>query len=75
VGGKGGGVDGEEVWRLLGLGALVVVEDACVRDCRVLGVCTVGTIGYSVGDKCEGRRADMVTGWRKRGGGKDRGRE
>jgi hypothetical protein len=27
----------------------VVVEGACVRDCRGLGLCIVGTVGYSVG--------------------------
>jgi hypothetical protein len=44
---------GEEEWELLSFGTLcvfgdssiVVVEGACVRDCRGLGVCTVGTIG------------------------------
>jgi hypothetical protein len=42
-----------EVWRLLGFGPLcvfgclygVVVESACVRDFRGLGLCRVGTVG------------------------------
>jgi hypothetical protein len=51
---RGGGVGREEVWGLLGFGALVyivynfaiVVVGACVRDCRRLGVCKVGTKAY-----------------------------
>jgi hypothetical protein len=41
---------GEEIWGMLSFVALVcisnvVVEGACVRDCRVWGVCTVGRAG------------------------------
>jgi hypothetical protein len=50
-GGKGGA--GEEVWELLGFVAFVcvwcistvVVEDACVRDCRRLRMYMVGAVG------------------------------
>jgi hypothetical protein len=40
----------EELWGLLGFVAFecissVVVEDACIRDCRGLGVCMVDTVG------------------------------
>jgi hypothetical protein len=52
----------------------VIVEGAFVGDCRGLGVCTVGMVCLSVGGKCVGRRAKVVTGWgRQRRGGKDRG--
>jgi hypothetical protein len=54
----------------------VVVEDACVRDCRGLGVCMVDTIGYSVGGECVQGRSNVMTVWgRQRGGREDRGRE
>jgi hypothetical protein len=56
--GKGGtkidsGKVGGEVWRLLGFVALVCIwvyffccsGGYCVRDCRELVVCTVGTVG------------------------------
>jgi hypothetical protein len=44
---------GQEKWGLLsfvvivcvGCLSAVVVEGACVRDCRVLGVCIIGTLG------------------------------
>jgi hypothetical protein len=29
--------------------SVVVVEGACVRDCRGLGLCTVGTLDWSEG--------------------------
>jgi hypothetical protein len=32
--------------------SVVVVEGACVRDCRGLGFCTVGTVGLSAGGDC-----------------------
>jgi hypothetical protein len=34
----------------------------CVRDCRGLGLCKVGIVGYSVGDECEAGRDTLVTG-------------
>jgi hypothetical protein len=36
--------------------SVVVLEGACVRDCRSLGWCKVGIVGWSVGDECEGGR-------------------
>jgi hypothetical protein len=60
---------GKEKWGLLGFVALVcgcisvVVEGACVRDCRGLGLCQVGTVGWSVGGECAGGRGSVVTGW------------
>jgi hypothetical protein len=50
-GGKSGEWVGKELWGLLGLwplcvfGYIFVVEGACVRDCRRLGLCKVGTVG------------------------------
>jgi hypothetical protein len=51
--GSGVGEWGKAVQGLLFLGSLcvfgsisvVVVEDACVRDCRGLGLCKVGIVG------------------------------
>jgi hypothetical protein len=40
----------------------VVVEHACVRDCRVLGLCKVAIVGWSAGDECVGGRGNLVTG-------------
>jgi hypothetical protein len=34
--------------------SVVVVEGACVRDCRELGLCKVGIVGWSAGDECVG---------------------
>jgi hypothetical protein len=31
--------------------SVVVVEGACVRDCRGLGLCKVGIVGWSVDDE------------------------
>jgi hypothetical protein len=45
----------------------VVVEGACVRDCRGLGLCKDGIIGWSVGDRCVGGRSSLVTGWGRMG--------
>jgi hypothetical protein len=54
----------------------VVVKDACVRDCRGLGLYTVGIVGYSVGGECVGGRASMVTGCGRIGGrSEDKGRK
>jgi hypothetical protein len=39
----------------------VVEEGVCVRDCRVLGLCQVGIVIWSVGDECGG--GCLVTGW------------
>jgi hypothetical protein len=33
---------------------IVVVESACVSDCRDLRLCKVGIVGWSVGDECVG---------------------
>jgi hypothetical protein len=54
---KGGGQKGVSGWEkryggcwilwplcVLGCISAVVVEDACVRDCKGLGVCIVGTV-------------------------------
>jgi hypothetical protein len=43
--------------------SVVVVEGACVRDCRGLGLCIVGIVGWSAGDECVGRRGSLETGW------------
>jgi hypothetical protein len=40
-----------------------VVEDDCVRDCRVLWICKIGIVVLSVGNECEGGRGRLVTGW------------
>jgi hypothetical protein len=54
----------------------VVVEGAYVRDCRVLGFCKVGIVGWSVGDECVGGKGSLVTGWGRMGGeGEGWGRE
>jgi hypothetical protein len=44
---------------------VVVVEGACVRNCRRLGLCKVGIFSLSVGDECVGGRGSLVTGWRR----------
>jgi hypothetical protein len=36
--------------------SVVVVEGACVRDCRVLGLCAVGTVSEPAGGECAGGR-------------------
>jgi hypothetical protein len=41
--------------------SVVVVEGTCIWDCRGLGLCLVGTIGYSVGGECVGGRGNVVT--------------
>jgi hypothetical protein len=33
----------------------------------VLGLCKVGTVGWSAGGECVGRRGSLVTGWRRMG--------
>jgi hypothetical protein len=53
---------GEEAWGLLSFVAFVCVwvyfyccsRGCCVRDCKWLGLCTVGTVGQSVGGECVG---------------------
>jgi hypothetical protein len=71
---------GDEFWCLLGFVSLVCgwvyflccSGGCCVRDCRGLGFCIVGTVGCSVGDDCVRGRGSMVTGWgRMVGGGED----
>jgi hypothetical protein len=37
----------------------------CVRDCRRLGLCKVGVVGWTAGDECVGGRGSLVTGWRR----------
>jgi hypothetical protein len=39
--------------------SVVVVEGACVRDCRGLRLCKV----WSAGVECVGERGSLVTGW------------
>jgi hypothetical protein len=41
----------------------VVVEGACGRGCRGLGLCKVGIVSWSVGDECVGGRGSLATGW------------
>jgi hypothetical protein len=73
--GMWGGRMGKAVWRLLSLWSLcvfgyisvVVEEGICVKDCRGLGLCKVGTVGCSVGDKCKGGRGSLVTSWGRMG--------
>jgi hypothetical protein len=56
--------------------SVVVEEGACVRDCRVWGLCKVGIVGWSVGDEYEGGSGSLVTDWRRMGGeGEGWGRE
>jgi hypothetical protein len=78
------GLGWEEVWVLLGFVALcvfwyisvVVVEGACVRDYKGVGLCIVGTVGKSTGGECVRGRGSVVTGWGRIGGrGEDRGRK
>jgi hypothetical protein len=35
----------------------------CVKDCRGLGLCKVGIVGWSVGGEYEGGRGSLVTEW------------
>jgi hypothetical protein len=35
---------------------------ACVRDCRGLGLCKIGIVGWSAGDECVGGRGSLVLG-------------
>jgi hypothetical protein len=71
----GSGVSGEAVWGYWFLWSLcvfgcisVVVEGACVKDCRGLGLYTVGIVGWSAGDECIGGRGSLVIGWGRMGG-------
>jgi hypothetical protein len=48
---------------LFGCISVVVVEGACVRDCRSLELCKVGIVGWSVGDECIGGRGSLLTCW------------
>jgi hypothetical protein len=50
------------LWSLCVFGYIVVEEGVCVRDCRGLGLCKVGIVVCSVGDKCEGGRGSLVIG-------------
>jgi hypothetical protein len=55
--------------------SVVVVEGACVRDCRGLDFCTVATVGQSASGECVGGRGSVVTSWGNRGGGGEDGGE
>jgi hypothetical protein len=48
--------------------SVLIVEGACVRDCKGLGLCKVGIVGWSVSDEFVGGRGSLVTGWRRMGG-------
>jgi hypothetical protein len=53
----------------------VVVQGVSVRDCRGLGLCTVGTVGQSTGGACVGEKGSVVTGQGRIGRrGEDRGK-
>jgi hypothetical protein len=43
------------LWSLCVFGyiSFLVEEGVCVRDCRGLGLCKFGIVGFSVGDECE----------------------
>jgi hypothetical protein len=61
-------VDAERVlWPMCVFGCIsvVVVDGVCVRYCRGLGLCTVGTVGYSGDGKCVGGRGSVLIGWGK----------
>jgi hypothetical protein len=42
--------------------SIVLLEGACVSDCRGLGLCTVGTVGLSVHGECVGGKGSVVIG-------------
>jgi hypothetical protein len=48
--------------------SVVVVEGICVRGCKALGLCKVGTVDWTVRDECIGRRGSLVMGWGRMGG-------
>jgi hypothetical protein len=60
VGDGKGMMRGEAVWgcwflfSLCVFGCIFVIleEVVCVRDCRTLGLCNVGIVGWSAGDEC-----------------------
>jgi hypothetical protein len=77
-------MSGEALWGLLGFVALVcvryisviVVQGACVRDCKWLELCKVGIVSWSAGDECVGGWCSLVTSWRRTGRESvDKGRE
>jgi hypothetical protein len=45
---------------VLGYISIVVIEAVCVRDCRGLGLCRVGIVGWSVSDECVRVRGTLV---------------
>jgi hypothetical protein len=56
------------LWSLCVFGyTSIVVEGACVRNCRALELCKVDIVDWSVGDKCVGGRGSLVTGWGRMG--------
>jgi hypothetical protein len=53
------------LWSFCVFGCIsVVVEGAFVRNCRGMGLCKVGVVGWSVGDDYVGVTGTLVTGWR-----------
>jgi hypothetical protein len=65
------------LWPLCVLGyiSVVVVEGVCVSNCRGLGLCAVGRVGWSAGSECVGERSSVVTGLGRLGGeSEDRGK-
>jgi hypothetical protein len=47
-----------------------------IRDCRMLELCKVGTVGQSAGGECIRGRGIVVTGWGMMGeGGEGTGKE
>jgi hypothetical protein len=50
-----------------------VVEGDCVRDCRGLELCTVGTVGLSEGGECVVGKGSMARDWGRIGGGGEAG--
>jgi hypothetical protein len=58
------------LWPLYVFGCIsvAVVKGTCIKDCRGLGLCIVGIVGWSAGDECVRGRGSLVTDWRKIGG-------
>jgi hypothetical protein len=65
------------MWLLCVFGCIsLVVESACVKDCRGLGLCTIDTVGYLMGGEYIDERGSVVTGWGRLGRrGEDGGEE
>jgi hypothetical protein len=58
------------LWPLCVFGCIsvVVVGGICVRDCRGLELCAVGTVGQSAGGEYVGGMGSVVTDWWRMGG-------